>query len=68
MISLTTFLIFCGAVLAMLVTPGPNMASLLSHSAAYGPRGGLAVASGIAATDVIMTVLTATGITAVVAA
>ncbi len=68
MISVATFLIFCGAVLAMLVTPGPNMAFLLSHSAAYGPRGGLAVASGIAVADVIMTVLTATGVTAVIAA
>ena len=68
MISLATFLIFCGAVLAMLVTPGPNMAFLLSHSAAYGPRGGLAVASGIAGADVIMTLLTATGVTAIIAA
>ncbi len=68
MISLATFLIFCGTVLAMLVTPGPNMAFLLSHSAAYGPRGGLAVASGIAVADVIMTLLTATGVTAIIAA
>ena len=67
MISLTTFLVFCGAVVAMLVTPGPNMAFLLSHSAAYGPRGGLAVASGIAVADVIMTLLTATGVTAIIA-
>jgi threonine/homoserine/homoserine lactone efflux protein len=68
MISLATFLIFCGAVLAMLVTPGPNMAFVLSHSAVYGPRGGLAVASGIAVADVIMTLLTATGVTAIIAA
>ena len=68
MISLTTFLLFCGAVLAMLVTPGPNMAFLLSHSAAYGPRGGLAVASGIGVADIIMTLLTATGVTALIAA
>lgn len=68
MISLATFLLFCGAVLAMLVTPGPNMAFLLSHSAAYGPRGGLAVASGIGVADIIMTLLTATGVTAIIAA
>lgn len=68
MISLATFLLFCGAVLAMLVTPGPNMAFLLSRSAAYGPRGGLAIASGIAVADVIMTLLTATGVTAIIAA
>ena len=68
MISLATFLLFFGAVLAMLVTPGPNMAFLLSHSAAYGPRGGLAVAGGIAVADVIMTLLTATGVTAIIAA
>lgn len=68
MISLATFLIFCGAVLAMLVTPGPNMAFLLSHSVAFGPRGGLAVASGVAAAEVVMTLLTATGVTAIVAA
>lgn len=68
MISLTTFLLFCGAVLAMLVTPGPNMAFLLSHSADYGPRGGLVVACGIAVADIVMTLLTATGVTTVVAA
>lgn len=68
MISLATFLLFCGAVMAMLVTPGPNMAFLLSHSAAYGPRGGLAVAGGIAVADIIMTLLTATGATALAAA
>ena len=68
MISLATFMLFCGVVLTMLVTPGPNMAFLLSHSAAYGPRGGLAVASGIAAADIVMTLLTATGVTAIIAA
>lgn len=36
-----TLLIFCGAVLVLLVSPAPNMAFLLSHGLSHGARGGL---------------------------
>ena len=68
MISLATLLLFSGAVLALLLSPGPNMAFVLSHGVAFGPRSGFAAACGIGVADVILTVLTATGVTAAVVA
>ncbi|MDP9109470.1 MAG: LysE family translocator [Pseudomonadota bacterium] len=68
MIQTTTLFLFCGTLLALLVSPGPNMAFLLSHGISDGVRGGLAVALGIFVADLVMTALTATGVTAVVAA
>jgi threonine/homoserine/homoserine lactone efflux protein len=44
------------------------MAFVLSHGVAHGPRGGFAAALGIAAADLTLTLLTATGVTAFVAA
>lgn len=52
----------------LLLSPGPNMAFVLAHGVAYGASGGAAAALGITAADLILTVLTATGITAIVAA
>lgn len=66
MIDTTTFLLFLLAVLTLFLSPGPNMAFVMSHGMAYGPRGGLAAAIGIGSADVVLTVLTATGITAMV--
>lgn len=68
MLDLSTLTLFCGAVLLLLVTPGPNMAFVMSHGFSYGWRGGLAVALGISAADVVLTILTATGVTGLVAA
>lgn len=68
MVDLPTLSVFLLAVLALFLTPGPNMAFLLSHGVTHGPRGGFAVALGITAADLILTVLTATGITALAAA
>lgn len=68
MIAASTLLLFLMTVLMLFLSPGPNMAFLLSHSAAMGPRGGYAVALGIALADVVLTVLTASGITAMLAA
>ena len=62
MISGTTLLLFLGSTLALFLSPGPNMAFVLSHAVAMGPRGGLAVALGIGIADVVLTVLTATGV------
>lgn len=63
-----TLLLFSAAVLALLISPGPNMAFLLSHGVSHGARGGLAVAFGIFVADLILTALTAMGVTAVITA
>ncbi len=68
MISLATLLVFLLAVLTLFLSPGPNMAFVLSHGMAHGPRGGFAAALGIGLADLVMAVLTACGVTAVVAA
>ena len=67
-VDLTTFLLVSGAVLMLLLSPGPNMAFVISHGIAFGSRGGLAAAAGIGFADLVMTLLTVTGVTAVVAA
>lgn len=64
----STLSLFLLAALALFLSPGPNMAFVLSHGVALGPRGGVAAACGIAVADLLLTVLTATGITAMVAA
>lgn len=64
----STLVLFGVAVLALFVTPGPNMAFVLSHSLAHGPRAGFAAALGISAGDLVLTLLTATGVTAAIAA
>ncbi|POA50818.1 lysine transporter LysE, partial [Pseudomonas sp. FW507-12TSA] len=38
----TTLSIFIGAVLLLLLSPGPNMAFVISQGMAYGWRGGVA--------------------------
>jgi threonine/homoserine/homoserine lactone efflux protein len=68
MIEPTTYGLFLLAVLTLFLSPGPNMAFVLSHGVAHGTRGGLAAALGIGLADVFFTILTATGITALVAA
>jgi threonine/homoserine/homoserine lactone efflux protein len=68
MIEPTTYGLFLLAVLTLFLSPGPNMAFVLSHGVAHGVRGGFAAALGIGLADVIFTILTATGITALVAA
>ena len=64
MIDSATFLLFLLAVLTLFLSPGPNMAFVMSHGMAYGPRGGLAAALGIGSADVVLTAFTATGVTA----
>ena len=68
MIDLQTLLLFSVAVLALLASPGPNMAFLLSHGLSHGARGGLGVAFGIFLADLILTALTAMGVTAAITA
>lgn len=63
-----TLLIFSAAVLGLLLAPGPNMAFLFAHSLSHGPRGGLAVATGILLADLCLSALTAAGVTSMVMA
>jgi len=67
MIDLATLVVFSGAVLLLLLSPGPNMAFVVSHGVTHGWRGGMASALGIGVADVLLTALTATGVTALVA-
>jgi threonine/homoserine/homoserine lactone efflux protein len=68
MISLATLALFLVAVLALFLSPGPNMAFVLSHGVAHGPRGGFAAALGISSADLVHTLFAASGVTALVAA
>lgn len=68
MIGLATLSLFLLAVLALFLSPGPNMAFVLSHGVAHGPRGGFAAAIGISVADLVHTLFAATGVTALVAA
>ena len=68
MIDLPTLALFLVAVFTLFLSPGPNMAFVLSHGIAFGPRGGCAAALGITLADLVLTLFTATGITALVAA
>ncbi|WLH09167.1 LysE family translocator [Pseudomonas lurida] len=67
MIDLATLAVFSGAVLLLLLSPGPNMAFVISHGVTHGWRGGVASALGIGVADALLTALTATGVTALVA-
>lgn len=66
MIAATSLLLFLMAATLLLLAPGPNMAFVLAHGMAHGWRGGLAAALGIAVADLLLTALTAGGVTALV--
>jgi threonine/homoserine/homoserine lactone efflux protein len=61
-----TLLLFSAAVLAMLVAPGPNMAYVLAHGLADGPRAGVAAALGIFVADLVLLAVTALGLSALI--
>ncbi|WLH68814.1 LysE family translocator [Pseudomonas sp. FP2309] len=67
MIEPSTLLLFAGAVLLLLMSPGPNMAFVIAHGASYGWRGGVVAALGIGAADLVLTALTAAGLAAAIA-
>jgi threonine/homoserine/homoserine lactone efflux protein len=60
MIDLATLAGFLVAVLALSISPGPNMAFVLSHGVVHGSRGGFAAAMGIGAADLVYTLSAAT--------
>ena len=66
--SASTLLLFSAAVLGLLLSPGPNMAMVVSQGAAHGARGGIASAAGIFVADLLMTLLVCAGIAAVITA
>jgi threonine/homoserine/homoserine lactone efflux protein len=68
MIAPETFLLFLGAVLILLITPGPNMAFVLTSGAAYGWRGGVAAAVGIGVVDLVFTLICAFGLAGLLSA
>jgi threonine/homoserine/homoserine lactone efflux protein len=61
-VSLQTYAWFTLAVLALLVTPGPNMMFVLTSGAVHGWRGGVAAALGIGVVDLLFTLVCATGL------
>ena len=67
MVDPSTLWVFAGAVLLLMMSPGPNMAFVIAHGASYGWRGGVAAALGIGAADLVLTTITAAGLTAVIA-
>lgn len=66
MIDAATLLIFSGAVLMLMFSPGPTMAFVLVHGISLGWRGAVAAAVGIGMADLVLTLLTAAGVTALV--
>ncbi len=67
MIDLHELALFIGAVLMLMISPGPNMAFVVAHGVSCGWRGGVAAAVGITAADLVLTALTAAGIGGLVA-
>lgn len=68
MLALSTLGLFVLAALALLTSPGPNMAFVLAQGAAHGPRGAFAGAVGIALADFVLALAAASGVAALVAA
>lgn len=66
MIDVTNLSVFAGAVVILLLVPGPNMAFVMTHAVAHGWRAGLAAALGITLADLILTLLVAVGVGALI--
>jgi threonine/homoserine/homoserine lactone efflux protein len=66
MIDAGTLFLFAGAVIMLMMSPGPNMAFVLAHGAAFGWRSGLAAALGIGLADLVLTGIAATGVSALI--
>jgi threonine/homoserine/homoserine lactone efflux protein len=64
MVSLTTLAAFAAVCLAMVLTPGPNMAYLVSRSICQGPRSGLVSLGGVVLGFVVYMLAAAFGLTA----
>lgn len=67
-IDATTLLGFAAVALGMVLTPGPNMAYLVSRAICQGPRAGLISLAGVALAFLVYMSLAALGITAILMA
>ena len=68
MVSLSALVAFAGVALVMVLTPGPNMAYLVSRSIAQGRAAGLVSLVGVATGFLVYMLLAAFGITALLLA
>lgn len=66
MIDATTLGLFSLACLALLLSPGPNLLFVLGHGTTYGFKAAFAASLGIFCTDLILTAITALGLSAAV--
>ncbi len=64
----STLAMFAGAVMLLMLSPGPNMTFVIAHAASLGRRGGLAAAAGIAMADIWLTAVSAAGLGVLIAA
>lgn len=64
MVPLNDLLLFCGAALLMVLTPGPNMIYLISRSICQGRRAGVLSLFGVAAGFLVHMFAAAVGLTA----
>jgi threonine/homoserine/homoserine lactone efflux protein len=62
--TLTSYLLFIGASLVLILTPGPDMLYMLGRSLAQGRRAGMVTALGINAGAYVHLVATITGLSA----
>lgn len=62
MISASTLFVFSAACLALILSPGPNMAFVVSYGATQGRRAGLAAAVGLGMANLVYTTLTVSGL------
>ncbi len=67
MISLTTFAAFAAVAFAMVITPGPNMAYLVSRSICQGRKAGMISLAGVVTGFAVYALFAAFGITAIFA-
>lgn len=56
------YLVFLGAVVALMLIPGPNVALIVANSVAWGTRFGLLTVAGTSAAMVLQLAVTALGI------
>jgi len=68
MIALHTYLLFIGAVVVLVIAPGPDMAFMLARTAAHGRRAGVWAAIGINAGAYVHVAAAVLGVTAMLAA
>lgn len=67
MIDLNTYLLFIGAVVVLVIAPGPDMAYMLARTVAQGRKAGMLAAVGINAGAYVHVIASVAGLTAILA-